>query len=113
MVTHEIVFELGEKRNTRPDGICSARNVKYNQTLSLGLNAGQFTEEDKAKTIENCIYHCCSRKSCDVAFMLKETCFLVKCHNKSSCHSRPAKSLSFNPRLAHVFRHGQHGMYQL
>ena len=105
-------METGEKRDKRPEDMCSTGAVKYNQTLKFGLNAGTFTERNRAKTIEDCIYHCCSTKRCDVAFMLKESCFLVKCHNKSSCYSRQAKSLSFNPRLAYVFHHTQHGMYQ-
>ena len=109
----EIVVEVGEKRDRKPDETCSTENVKYNQTLTFGLNAGKFAEETKANTMEDCIYHCCLRnKRCDVAFMLKESCFLVKCYNKSSCYSRRAKSLGFNPRLAYVIRHAHHGMYQ-
>jgi hypothetical protein len=112
LLTQEVVVESGDKRDRRPDDTCSTGAVKYNQTLTFGLNAGQFTEETRAKTMEDCISHCCSRKSCDVVFMLKESCFLVKCHNKSSCYSRQAKSLSFNPRLTYVFRHTQNGMHQ-
>lgn len=108
----EIIVEVGEKRDKKPDDTCSTENVKYNQTLTLGLNAGKFVEETKANTMEDCIYHCCLRKRCDVAFMLKESCFLVKCYNKSSCYSRQAKSLGFNPRLAYVIRRVHHGMYQ-
>ena len=102
-------MELGQKRDERPDNTCWTGSVKYNQTLMLGLNAGHFTEENRAKTLDDCINFCCSRKSCDVAFMLKTSCFLVNCHNKTSCHSRRAKSLSFEPRLANVFRHSKHG----
>ena len=104
-------METGEKRDERPDDICTTGAVRFNETLIFGLHAGTFTEETRAKTMEKCISYCCSRKSCDVVFMLKESCFLVKCHNKSSCHSRQAKSLSFNPRLAYVFQRAQHGMY--
>lgn len=112
VLEQDIVVEVGEKRDKKPDDTCSTENVKYNQTLILGLNAGKFSEETRANTMEDCIYYCClSQKRCDVAFMLEESCFLVKCHNKSSCYSRKAKSLSYNPRLGYVIRHAQHGMY--
>ena len=104
-------METGEKRDKRPDDICTTGVVRYNKTLTFGLHAGKFTEETRAKTMEKCISYCCSWKSCDVAFMLKESCFLVKCHNKTSCYSRQAKSLSYKPRLAYVFHRFQHGMY--
>ncbi|XP_028405506.1 uncharacterized protein LOC114528113 isoform X2 [Dendronephthya gigantea] len=111
LLTQEIVVEIGKKRDESPDDTCYVGDVKYNQTLKFGLNAGKFLEEGKAKTIDDCIYQCCSRKSCDVAFMLKESCFLVKCHNKTLCESREAKSLSYHPRLARVFRR-RHGYDQ-
>lgn len=99
----------GEKRDQAQDGLCTTEAVNYNQTLKFGQQAGTFTEENSANTMEACIKSCCLRKRCEVAFMLKESCFLVRCHNKSSCQPRKEKSFSFNPRLAYVFRHAQRG----
>ena len=108
MITQEIMMEFGAKKDQRPtvnDGAtCSTGDVYYNYTLSSSLKAGSFTKEKKAKTMNDCIYHCCSKRACDVAFMVKDSCFLVQCHNKQSCRSRPAHSSSFNPRLAYISR---------
>ena len=111
-MTPGTMMGIGEKKDRRPvekyRPTCSTGDVLSNYTFSSGLRAGHFIEEEKAETMDDCIYRCCAKRECDVAFMLKKSCFLVQCYNKSSCQSRQARSPNFAPRLAYISRPDQY-----
>uniref|UniRef100_A0A182M2I7 MANSC domain-containing protein n=1 Tax=Anopheles culicifacies TaxID=139723 RepID=A0A182M2I7_9DIPT len=53
-------------------------------------NAGNFTENSKATTLEQCVRDCCMKGSnCHTAFIFNHTCYHVKCISNDLC--LPAK----------------------
>lgn len=65
--------------------------MDYNVTLIKGAKAGKFYKLDKVNRIDDCINHCCDSKSCDVAFMVTNACYMVQCNSKESCEIQQAK----------------------
>lgn len=77
----------------------------YNVKLKGGLSAGKFTDIGKVKSIMTCIRYCCDSKvECDLAFMLENNCYLVKCYSEDRCQALPAPGVdySFKQRMAFV-----------
>ena len=72
-------------------------------TLKGGLKAGDFTDTGKVGSIKECYATCCQQSSCNLAFMLGQNCFAVKCYNKDLCSTIPAQPSIFNPQIAYVW----------
>ena len=72
-------------------------------TLKGGLKAGDFTDTGKVGSIKECYATCCQQASCNLAFMLGQNCFSVKCYNKDLCSTIPAQPSIFNPQIAYVW----------
>ena len=78
-------------------------------TLFGGINAGNFTDFGKRKNMSHCISSCCQQKRCDVAFMLGNDCYGVKCKTKHLCGTTPAKHVKkYRPRLAYMHSNIEH-----
>ena len=82
--------------------LCKHSKVNRNSTLRGGIHAGLMKEIGKVNTDTECISQCCFSKTCDVAFLLLNRCFLISCKNRTLCESVPAKTLKFSPRLIYV-----------
>ena len=79
------------------DAKCPHNEVMYNVKLRGGLLAGKFTDIGKVRSIKTCIRYCCqTQKKCDLAFLLKDRCYLVKCYNEERCQALPSPSVDFN-----------------
>lgn len=53
--------------------------------LVLGMESGEFTHHQHAKTIEQCKHACCRMPGCDVAYMKNGKCYSVDCVDYKSC----------------------------
>ena len=82
--------------------LCKHSKVIGNSTLRGGIHAGLMREIGKVNSDSECISQCCFSKTCDVAFLLLNRCFLISCKNRTLCESVPAKTLKFSPRLIYV-----------
>ena len=82
--------------------LCKHSKVNRNSTLRGGIHAGLMKEIGKVNSDTECISQCCFSKTCDVAFLLLNRCFLISCKNRTLCESVPAKTLKFSPRLIYV-----------
>ena len=71
-------------------------------TLKGGLKSGDFTDVGKVGKLTDCYDICCRSEKCDLAFMLGQNCFSVKCYNKDLCRTIPAQPSIFNPQIAYV-----------
>ncbi len=71
-------------------------------TLKGGLKAGDFTDVGKVGKLSDCYDICCRSEKCDLAFMLGQNCFSVKCYNQDLCQTIPAQPSIFNPQIAYV-----------
>ncbi|XP_022801241.1 uncharacterized protein LOC111338939 [Stylophora pistillata] len=72
-------------------------------TLKGGLKAGDFTDTGKVGSIKECYETCCQHSTCNLAFMLGQNCFSVKCYSKDLCSTIPAQPSIFNPQIAYVW----------
>ena len=71
-------------------------------TLKGGLKAGDFTDIGKVGKLEDCYDICCKSEKCNLAFMLGQNCFSVKCYNDDLCKTIPAQPSIFNPQIAYI-----------
>ena len=83
---------------------CELSEVFSHVTLKGGLNAGQFRRLAEYSTIKECARKCCASKTCDVAIVMKETCFELQCYSKESCETRPAQLKNFNLMIVYIYR---------
>lgn len=84
---------------------CQPSVISYDVTLKGGVKAGSFTPLGQVDSIQTCISLCCQRPSCDVAFMLKTTCYSIKCASEDVCEQVPARVSEYSPRLSYVRRY--------
>ncbi|KAJ7382471.1 hypothetical protein OS493_034632 [Desmophyllum pertusum] len=84
-------------------------NVMFRKTrieqVTHGQQAGLFTNHGAAKNIHECAQRCCQSNHCDVAFMISEDCFFVRCHSNKSCGTFTIRGSKFNPRMIFVKKH--------
>ena len=52
--------------------------------------------------MEECSAFCCADEQCNVAFLIRDNCFLVACKDYDSCKMKPALSEYYRPRMAYV-----------
>ena len=77
----------------------------HNISFRLGRQAGLFTNHGHAENIHECSQWCCESKHCDVAFMISQDCFFVRCHSNNSCETFTIRGSKFNPRMVFVKKH--------
>lgn len=71
-------------------------------TLRGGIKAGNFTDKGVVKNMAECSAFCCADEQCNVAFLIRDNCFLVACKDYDSCKMKPALSEYYRPRMAYV-----------
>ena len=96
-----IAVFLGDSTDTKFS--CPVAKPLTKVTLKGGLKAGDFTDTGKVGSIKECYATCCQQASCNLAFMLGQNCFSVKCYNKDLCSTIPAQPSIFNPQIAYVW----------
>lgn len=83
---------------------CLSSPISYNVTLRNGIRSGYFRDQGRVENMGVCIQKCCDAEDCDVAFLLKQRCYLVTCYTKKGCETVPARHSLFRPRVSHVQR---------
>ena len=76
--------------------------VFHDVTLRGGISSGEFTDKGHVESIDECIAKCCSVDTCNLAFVIKDTCFAVKCKSYNDCGLKSAISEYYNPKIAYV-----------
>ena len=71
-------------------------------TLKGGINSGEFMDKGHITDMLECIAKCCAQDTCNVAFVIKETCFAVKCKSYEDCGLKTAVSAYYKPMIAYV-----------
>lgn len=84
---------------------CRPSVISYDVTLRGGLSAGQYTPIGHVDGMEACVNLCCKRNTCDIALMLRDSCYSITCASEELCEEVPAPSSNFYPRLSYVRRH--------
>ena len=68
---------------------CTMGKLYSNTRLLAGKYAGHFTEVGRVSKSHRCNRLCCEDPSCDVAYMVGPSCFLVKCNSEAGCRTVP------------------------
>ena len=102
--SHEHEAKQEETATTKTNK-CSHHPVLNNVTLTGGIRAGKFTSQGHVDTMDDCIERCCDRDDCDLAFMVKNTCFSLRCLDDKLCKSKPAKPSPYHPMVAYMTRY--------
>ena len=82
--------------------IYSTSAIMPNETLTVGINAGKFTDKGTIESMDDCVKSCGQTSNCDVAFKLGKQCFGVACYSPDTCHTKAAFSSYYNPAIALV-----------
>ncbi len=64
---------------------CTQSKVYNNVKISGGSKAGDFTDVGKVGRMHICTRLCCEEPACDLAYMVRQSCFLVKCADEAKC----------------------------
>ena len=83
---------------------CTFSEPLHNKSLRLGRKAGVFTNQGTCDNIRECAQWCCQSQNCDVAFMISQDCFSVRCYSSKTCRTFAIHSSKFNPRMVFVER---------
>ena len=83
---------------------CRPSVISYDVTLRGGLSAGKFMPIGHVDGMEACVNLCCKRNTCDIALMLRDSCYSITCASEELCEEVPAPSSDFYPRLSYVRR---------
>ena len=83
---------------------CFQTSVEHNITLTGGLHAGNFTAVGHVENIDACAKLCCVRERCDLALMVNNHCFLVRCLNNEKCRSTTVINQQFRTHIVRVNR---------
>ena len=81
---------------------CIAGEVMSNTTLRQGFNAGRFSYQPNVSGMELCVKRCCEDTECDVAFIIRKSCYTVKCTSIEMCEASYVKHSVYFPRLVFV-----------
>ena len=85
---------------------CAHHPVLTNVTLTGGIKSGKFVSHGHVKNMDDCIQYCCDRgDECDLAFLVKNTCFSLHCKDDALCRSKPAKPSPYHPMVAYMTRY--------
>ena len=84
---------------------CKKGKTRFNVRLRGDLGAGVFTSNGLITSMEDCAKICCSSKSCDLAYMVGNSCYSVRCYSKELCQVEMATPLALNPTIAYVLRY--------
>ena len=64
---------------------CTQSKVYNNVKISGGSQAGDFTDVGKVGRMHICTRLCCEEPVCDLAYMVRQSCYLVKCADEKKC----------------------------
>lgn len=60
--------------------LCKPETVQYNVTISGGILSGDFPYLGEVSNMRECIELACKEGEGDLAYLLDDRCFLVKCY---------------------------------
>lgn len=84
--------------------LCTHSPVSTNVTLKGGRDAGKFVNLGEVESMHMCTALCCAKPTCDLAFMLGDTCVAVECASEEKCQTVRARPVGFNPKIAYIRR---------
>ena len=83
---------------------CTHSPISTNVTLRGGVKAGKFSNLGEVESMHMCTALCCAKPTCDLAFMIGETCVAVECASEEMCQTVRARPTGFNPKISYIRR---------
>lgn len=77
-------------------------SIRTKMFFREGHNAGEFRQARNISDIDTCAKNCCNSISCDVAYMVENICFFVKCRDESSCEPVSVQNFEYLSSLIYV-----------
>ena len=77
--------------------ICISGNTSYDVTFIRDINAGVFTALGESSSVRSCVRQACNMRATNaylVAFLVEKNCYMVRCHSKGHCMTKPSDSPS-------------------
>jgi hypothetical protein len=81
---------------------CKHGAIQSGVTLQSGQKAGTFKLRLKAKDMDSCLDVCCQDTTCNVAFLIDDSCYSVRCHSLEDCTIAKAKASNVHSSLSVV-----------
>lgn len=99
--------DISEKDEKEEGGPSTCKDMRVSKvfrdvTLNGGISSGDFTDKGHVSSMDECVTKCCDAETCNVAFVIKDTCFLVKCKSYEHCGLKSAISKYYNPKIAYI-----------
>ena len=87
------------------------RNSKLYRHVSLkgGLRSGNFTRLAQHADMADCAEKCCAKAGCDVAILMRTSCFGLRCASVKLCGTRPARLRNFSLKIMYIHRENPEG----
>lgn len=96
-------------KNASSDLRCEAGDYFVNVRLRGDVGAGVFTKRGKVTSMVQCSRFCCDDESCDLAYLLENVCYSLRCHSEELCQVVTSSPLSVNPTVAYAIRYNSDG----
>ena len=90
---------------------CTHSRLYRHVTLIGGLRAGNFTRLAEHVDMDKCAQKCCAQRSCNVAILMREACFGLRCSSPELCSTRPARLRGFSLKIMYMYREDSKGKF--
>lgn len=90
---------------------CTHSRLYRHVTLIGGLRAGNFTRMADHVDMDECSRKCCAQRSCNLAILMRDTCFGLHCSSPELCSTRPARLRGFSLKIMYIYREDSKGRF--
>lgn len=90
---------------------CTYSKLYRHVSLVGGLRAGNFSRLAQSVGMSECVRRCCDQRSCDVAILMRGTCFALHCASPELCSARPARLKNFSLQIMYMYRTATTGIF--
>lgn len=84
--------------------LCTHSPISSNVTLRGGEKAGNLSNLGEVDSMHMCTALCCAKATCDLAFMIGDSCVAVECASEELCQTVRARPTDFNPKISYIRR---------
>ena len=95
--------------HVRSHGFCRRRRViPHRVFLEGGKGVSNFRQlGNHVTSVRKCNKHCCEKKDCSLAFIIRDKCYGVMCPDDGDCNSNEQTRVPLHLEIALVHRRGK------
>lgn len=91
---------------TKSNRLCSQGLKINNVILNGGMGSGEVAQYKNVSDIDACAAKCCHSRGCNVAFVIHDVCYTIKCYSRDLCRTRPLEQKTFTSKVVYISRNG-------